>query len=254
MCTNVYLARSMPGIVYHSCRMDRAPVHVLLVEDDAKLARLTCDYLEQQGLTVTRVADGPSAIREGMKPEYDVVVLDLMLPGVDGFEVCREIRRVSHVPIIAVTARVEVADRVLGLELGADDYVTKPFSARELLARIHAITRRAQGKAGPTAREIRVGRLVLDTAAMSATLDGQPLLLTSYEFALLRVFADHPGRVLSRERLLELAKGNADEAFDRSIDVRISRLRQKLGDDSRHPELLKTIRGSGYVLTSGDEP
>jgi len=233
--------------------MDRAQLHVLLVEDDAKLARLTCDYLEQQGLTVTRVADGPSAIREGVKPDYDVVVLDLMLPGVDGFEVCREIRRVSHVPIIAVTARVEVADRVLGLELGADDYVTKPFSARELLARIHATTRRAQGKAGPPAREIRVGRLVLDTGAMSATLDGQPLPLTSYEFALLRVFADHPGRVLSRERLLELAKGNADEAFDRSIDVRISRLRQKLGDDSRHPELLKTIRGSGYVLTSGEE-
>ncbi len=243
----------MVAIVYHSCRMDRAPLHVLLVEDDAKLARLTCDYLEQQGLTVTRVADGPSAIREGVKPDYDVVVLDLMLPGADGFEVCREVRRVSHVPIIAVTARVEVADRVLGLELGADDYVTKPFSARELLARIHAVTRRAQGKAGPAAREIRVGRLVLDTAAMSATLDGQPLPLTSYEFALLRVFADHPGRVLSRERLLELAKGNADEAFDRSIDVRISRLRQKLGDDSRHPELLKTIRGSGYVLTSGDD-
>jgi two-component system, OmpR family, response regulator len=234
--------------------MDQAQLHVLLVEDDAKLARLTCDYLEQHGLRVTRVADGPSAIREGVKPDFDVVVLDLMLPGVDGFEVCREIRRVSHVPIIAVTARVEVADRVLGLELGADDYVTKPFSARELLARIHATTRRAQGKAGPQAREIRVGRLVLDTAAMSATLDGQPLVLTSYEFALLRVFADHPGRVLSRERLLELAKGNADEAFDRSIDVRISRLRQKLGDDSRHPALLKTIRGSGYVLTSGDEP
>ena len=228
---------------------------MLLVEDDPKLARLTRDYLEQHGVRVTHVSDGPSAIRVGLQPEFDAVVLDVMLPGVDGFEVCRELRKSSHVPIIAVTARVDVADRVLGLELGADDYVTKPFSARELLARIHAITRRAQGKAGPGAREIRVGRLVLDCGGLTAELDGQPLSLTSYEFALLRVFAEHPGRVLARERLLELAKGNADDAFDRSIDVRVSRLRQKLGDDSRHPRLLKTIRGSGYVLTpeKGDE-
>ena len=241
-------------LVYAPRAMESPPLHVLLVEDDAKLARLTREYFEQQGLRVTAVADGKSAIEVGQRSDIDVVVLDLMLPGIDGFDVCRELRRVSHVPIIAVTARVDVADRVLGLELGADDYVTKPFVARELLARIHSVTRRAQGKAGPSAREIRVGRLVLDTGAMSATLDGQTLALTSYEFTLLRVFADHPGRVLSRERLLELAKGNADKAFDRSIDVHISRLRQKLGDDSRHPALLKTIRGSGYVLTSGEEP
>jgi two-component system OmpR family response regulator len=226
---------------------------VLLVEDDAKLARLTSDYLSHHGLDVTRVADGPAAIREGQKPEIDVVVLDLMLPGCDGFEVCRELRKVSHVPIIAVTARVDVADRVLGLELGADDYMTKPFAARELLARIHAVTRRARGKAGPAAREVQVGKLLLDVAGLSATFDGRPLNLTSYEFSLLRVLADHAGRVLSREQLLELAKGNADEAFDRSIDVRISRLRHKLGDDSRHPSLLKTIRGSGYMLTAGDD-
>ena len=226
---------------------------MLLVEDDAKLARLTAEYLEHQGLTVTRVGDGPSAIREGAKSEIDVVVLDLMLPGCDGFEVCRALRQTSHVPIIAVTARVEVADRVLGLELGADDYMTKPFAARELLARIHAVTRRARGKAGPSARELRVGQLLLDIAGLSASLDGKALNLTSYEFALLRVLAEHAGRVLSRERLLELAKGNADEAFDRSIDVRISRLRHKLGDDSRHPLLLKTVRGSGYMLTMGEE-
>ncbi|HEX2870805.1 MAG TPA: response regulator transcription factor [Polyangiaceae bacterium] len=227
-------------------------IHVLLVEDDAKLARLTSEYLEHQGLTVTRVADGPSAIREGVRPEIDVVVLDLMLPGCDGFDVCRELRKTSHVPIIAVTARVEVADRVLGLELGADDYMTKPFAARELLARVHAVVRRVRGKAGPAARELQVGNLVLDMAGLSASLGGRPLQLTSYEFALLRVLADHAGRVLSREQLLELAKGNADEAFDRSIDVRISRLRHKLGDDSRNPVLLKTIRGSGYMLTPGD--
>ena len=228
-------------------------IHVLLVEDDAKLARLTAEYLEHQGLVVTRVPDGPAAIREGLRSEIDVVVLDLMLPGCDGFEVCRELRKSSHVPIIAVTARVEVADRVLGLELGADDYMTKPFAARELLARIHAVIRRARGKAGPVARELHVGKLVLDVAGLNASLEGRPLHLTSYEFALLRVLADHAGRVLSREQLLELAKGNADEAFDRSIDVRISRLRHKLGDDSRHPVLLKTIRGSGYMLAAGDE-
>ena len=233
--------------------MDLAPLQVLLVEDDAKLARLTRDYLEGNGLKVVHVADGLAAIKAGREPGIDVVVLDVMLPGVDGFEVCRELRKASHVPIIAVTARTDIADRVLGLELGADDYLTKPFSARELLARIHAVTRRAQGKAGPATRELRVGRLVLDCDALSATLDGHALALTSYEFSLLRVFAEHPGRVLSRERLLELAKGNADEAFDRSIDVRVSRLRQKLGDDSRQPRMLKTIRGSGYVLTPGEE-
>lgn len=234
--------------------MDRARLHVLLVEDDAKLARLTRDYLEQHDLVVTSAADGNAAVNLAINPEIDLVVLDLMLPGRDGFEVCREIRQKSHVPIIAVTARVEVADRVLGLELGADDYLTKPFSARELLARIHAIARRAQGRAGPETRELRVGRLVLDAASLSASLDGQPLNLTSYEFALLRVLAEHAGRVLSRERLLELAKGNADEAFDRSIDVRISRLRQKLGDDPRHPTLLKTVRGSGYLLSPREGP
>jgi DNA-binding response OmpR family regulator len=233
--------------------MSSPPLQVLLVEDDAKLARLTRDYLESHGLRVTHVPDGRSAIKSGLDPGIDVVVLDVMLPGVDGFEVCRELRKASHVPIIAVTARVDVADRVLGLELGADDYLTKPFAARELLARIHAVARRAQGKAGPPARELRVGKLVLDCAALSASIDGRALSLTSYEFVLLRVLAEHAGRVLSRERLLELAKGNADEAFDRSIDVRVSRLRQKLGDDSRNPRLLKTIRGSGYVLTPADD-
>jgi len=227
--------------------MDHGRLHVLLVEDDAKLARLTRDYLEQHEITVTGVSDGNSAVREGTRSDIDVVVLDLMLPGRDGFEVCRQIRSKSHVPIIVVTARVEVADRVLGLELGADDYVTKPFSARELLARVQAVARRAQGRAGPE-DQLRVGRLLLDAGSLSASLDGRALNLTSYEFSLLRVLADNAGRVLSRERLLELAKGNADEAFDRSIDVRISRLRQKLGDDPRHPVLLKTVRGSGYLL------
>jgi DNA-binding response OmpR family regulator len=228
-----------------------ARLNVLLVEDDAKIARLTRDYLEQHGLTVTVVADGLAAGTEALRPDLDVVVLDLMLPGRDGFEVCKEIRSHSHVPIIVVTARVEVADRVLGLGLGADDYVTKPFSARELLARIHAVVRRAQGKAGPEQQRIVLGRLVIDPKSQSASLDGEPLSLTSYEFAILRVLGENEGRVLSRERLLDLAKGSAEEAFDRSIDVRISRLRQKLGDDSKNPRMLKTVRGSGYMLVRG---
>jgi DNA-binding response OmpR family regulator len=220
---------------------------VLLVEDDPKIGRLTREYLETHGLEVRWVTDGHSAILECSREDYDVVVLDLMLPKRDGFDVCREVRQRSHVPIIVVTARVEVADRVLGLELGADDYLTKPFSARELLARIHALVRRAQGRSGPSQR-LEVGRLSLNLSSCLVTLDGEELSLTSYEFSLLRVLAEHAGRVLSRERLLDLAKGTQDEVFDRSIDVRISRLRQKLGDDSRHPKLLKTIRGSGYML------
>jgi DNA-binding response OmpR family regulator len=230
-----------------------ARIRVLLVEDDPKIARLTREYLEQHGIDVTWVADGHSALREALRPDIDAVVLDLMLPGRDGFAVCREIRAQSHVPIVVVTARVEVADRVLGLELGADDYMTKPFSARELLARIQAVVRRAQGRAGPAPRDLRVGRLVLDLEKYSASLDQQPLTLTVCEFTLLRALAEQAGRVLSRERLLDLARGNAEEAFDRSIDVRISRLRQKLGDDPRSPRLLKTIRGYGYMLVPGEE-
>jgi DNA-binding response OmpR family regulator len=227
--------------------MDAPPLRVLLVEDDRKIATLTQEYLETYGLAVDWVADGDAGLRSAERPDYDVVVLDLMLPGTDGFEVCRSIRRRSHVPIIVVTARVEVADRVLGLELGADDYLTKPFSARELLARIHALVRRARGRAGPRA-SLSVGSLTLDLQSCTAALAGRELTLTSYEFALLRVLAEHAGRVLSRERLLDLAKGGADDVFDRSIDVRISRLRHKLGDDPRQPKLLKTIRGSGYML------
>jgi DNA-binding response OmpR family regulator len=171
-----------------------------------------------------------------------------MLPGLDGLGVCRELRGRSDVPIIVLTARGEEADRVMGLELGADDYLAKPFSPRELLARIRAQVRRARGQAGPAARPVRVGGLHLDPGGLRATLDGRELPLTAYEFTLLRVLAERAGQVLSRERLLELAQGSAEEAFDRSIDVHISRLRAKLGDDPRRPRWLKTVRGAGYQL------
>jgi DNA-binding response OmpR family regulator len=191
----------------------------------------------------------------------DVVLLDLMLPGRDGLEVCRELRAHIDTPIIMVTARVEEADRVLGLEGGADDYLAKPFSSRELLARVRAQARRKRGRVGPAPALLRVGRLVIDGGSMRATIDGNELSLTTHEFVLLRVFAERPGRVLTRDQLLRFTHASEDDAFDRSIDIHVSHLRQKLGDDPRSPRLLKTIRGVGYMLatdrsgaTAGREP
>ena len=233
--------------------MSREPIlTALLVEDDERLARLTAEYLEGHGVVVTRCGDGVRALEEARRHRFDVVLLDLMLPGKDGLAVCRELRERSDVPILVLTARGEEADRVLGLELGADDYLAKPYSPRELLARIHAVIRRARGQAGPPSETIRVGPLVVDTAARRATLGGRELPLTGYEFDLLRALAARAGRVLSREQLMEQARGSADEAFDRSIDVHVSRLRQKLGDDPRRPRWIKTVRGAGYVLAAGD--
>ncbi len=222
----------------------------LLVEDDARLAALTREYLESHGVVVEVAADGKQGLSEALRRRHDVVLLDLMLPGLPGLEVCREIRARSDVPIIVLTARGEEADRVMGLETGADDYLAKPFAPRELLARIRAVTRRARGQAGPVQRQVAVGHLRIDPGARRATLRGKELALTGYEFALLRALAERAGRVLSREQLMELARGTAEEAFDRSIDVHVSRLRAKLGDDPKRPRLLKTVRGAGYVLAA----
>jgi DNA-binding response OmpR family regulator len=229
----------------------RSPVLLaLLVEDDAALAERTAEYLRGHGVSVVRAPDGDAALGEARQTRFDVVLLDLMLPRRSGLDVCRELRARSVFPILILTARGEEADRVLGLELGADDYLTKPFSPRELLARIQAQVRRARGQAGPASRPVEVGDLRLDPGALSATLRGEPLALTAYEFHLLRALAERAGRVLSRERLLELVRGSAEESFDRSIDVHISRLRAKLGDDPRHPRWLKTVRGAGYQLVA----
>ncbi len=225
-----------------------SPILALLVEDDARLAALTKEYLEGHGVAVVHVGDGRRGQEEALTGRYDAVLLDLMLPGKDGLEVCREIRARSDVPIVVLTARGEEADRVMGLELGADDYLAKPFSPRELLARIRAVVRRAKGRAGPARDLVRVGALVVDPAARRVTLRGREVPLTGYEFALLEALARRAGRVLSREQLMELARGSADEAFDRTVDVHVSRLRQKLGDDPKRPRLIKTIRGAGYVL------
>ncbi|HEY3451196.1 MAG TPA: response regulator transcription factor [Myxococcales bacterium] len=228
-------------------------VTALLIEDDERLARLTADYLQGHQVLVTTVGDGAKGLDEALKHRYDVVLLDVMLPGMDGLQVCRSLRERSDVPIVMLTARGEEADRVMGLELGADDYLPKPYSPRELLARINALLRRAKGKAGPSTKAIEIGSLKVDPGGRRATLEGRELSLTSYEFDLLKTLAERAGRVLSREQLMEVAKGSADESFDRSIDVHVSRLRAKLGDDPRHPKLLKTVRGAGYLLAKEGE-
>lgn len=223
-------------------------IKVVYVEDDDRLGRLTAKYLRSHGLEVVLVKHGEQAFGTVQREQPDVVLLDVMLPGLDGLAVCRKLRETSDLPIVLVTARGEEADRVLGLEWGADDYVAKPFSSRELLARIRAHARRARGELGPRRERIAAGPLLIDTAKMRVLLRGEAVELTSQEFALLRALAERPGRVLSRERLLLLLHGTAEEAFERSIDVHVSRLRQKLGDSPRSPELLKTVRGVGYVL------
>ncbi|HET7755177.1 MAG TPA: response regulator transcription factor [Anaeromyxobacteraceae bacterium] len=222
----------------------------LLVEDDARLAALTREYLQGHGVVVEVVGDGRTGLAEALRRRWDVILLDLMLPEKDGLTVCRELRARSDVPIVVLTARGEEADRVMGLELGADDYLAKPFAPRELLARIRAVVRRARGLAGPRVKVVTVGELVVDPGARRATLAGRDVLLTGYEFSLLLALAERAGRVLSREQLMELARGSAEDAFDRSIDVHVSHLRQKLGDDPKRPHIIKTVRGAGYVLAA----
>lgn len=223
---------------------------VVYIEDDPRIARLTAAYLEMHGTLVTLASDGAAGVAAVIRERPDIILLDLMLPGLDGLEVCRQLRTRTSVPIIIVTARTEEADRVMGLDGGADDYLVKPFSSRELLARIRAHARRALGKVGPQARTVRIGGLFIDVAAMTATLEGQPLALTTYEFTLLHALAERAGRVLTREQLVDLVRGSPDETFDRTVDVHVSRLRHKMNDDPRDPRILKTVRGIGYMLAA----
>jgi DNA-binding response OmpR family regulator len=227
-------------------------IRVVYVEDDERLARLTTQYLNTHRVEVHVVGRGDQALPAVLRVRPDVVLLDLMLPGSDGLDVCRQLRSRTDVPIIMVTARTEEADRVLGLEGGADDYVPKPFQSRELLARIRAQARRARGEAGPRPERIVVGNLVIDATTMQVTVDARPISLTTSEFALLHALAQRTGRVLGREQLLQLLHGSSDEAFDRSIDVVVSRLRHKIEEDPRNPRMLKTVRGAGYMLTPGE--
>jgi len=229
------------------------PDHILIVDDDAEIRSLLSQYLVKNGLRVTAVADGRGMAQALDGGRIDLIVLDLMLPGDDGLTLCRNLRAKSDTPVIMLTARGDETDRIVGLEMGADDYLAKPFSARELLARIKAILRRArslpQNLQPEGARHIRFGDWVLDTSyrqLISAANVVTPL--SGAEYRLLRIFLSHPNRVLNRDQLVDLAQGKEADPLDRSIDVQVSRLRNRLGDDPREPHLIKTVRGEGYVL------
>jgi DNA-binding response OmpR family regulator len=228
-------------------------MRALLVDDDHELARLLREYLEPHGVSVDHVEDGSRALERiaATADPYDIVLLDVMLPGADGFEVCRRIRARGDVPIVMLTARGEDTDRVVGLEIGADDYVPKPFNPRELLARMRAVVRRSRGQPGQAAERIEVGDLVVDVPAHKASVGGRELLLTSFEFRVLVVLAGRAGGTVTREELAGAVLPKSapyDPSVDRSLDVHVSHLRQKLGDDAREPKRIRTVRGVGYVL------
>ena len=220
---------------------------LLLIEDDTRLAEMVRDYLGEAGFRVSRAESGSAGLAMQAVDTFDAIILDLMLPDIDGLEVCRQIRRRgSGIPILMLTARGDAMDRVVGLELGADDYLPKPFEPRELLARLRAVLRR--GKGDVTSDVLRFGRLEIDRGARAIRLDGETRPLTSHQFELLLTLAEHAGRVMSREALMDIMKLEPLEAFDRSIDVHISRIRAAIEDDARKPRRVITVRGAGYVF------
>ena len=228
-----------------------ANTQVLMVDDDPKLCGLVQDYLEPLGYAVDAVHTGPEGVEAVKSGDYRAVILDVMLPGMDGFEVLREIRRESEVPVLMLTGRGEEADRVMGLELGADDYLPKTFSTRELLARLRAVTRRSSRKEGDVSEgieELVNGELRMRLEARTASLRENALTLTALEFDLLYSLAQHAGRVRSREQLLDDVAGRNYDVFDRSIDVHMSSLRRKLADNPKDPRYIKTIRSVGYMM------
>jgi len=224
---------------------------VLVVDDDVKTVELVRLYLDRDGYQVLTAYDGVEALRLARESYPDLIVLDLMLPDIDGLEVCRTLRHESDVPIIMLTARTTDQDKLTGLDLGADDYVTKPFSPKELAARVRAVLRRLPGERG--LEEIKSGELSMNFTQHEAWLAGRPLNLTSVEFKLLGVLAKEPGRVFSRAILIEEALGYDFEGFDRTIDVHILNLRRKLEPDPSHPRYIKTIYGVGYKFVGGEQ-
>jgi DNA-binding response OmpR family regulator len=219
---------------------------VLLIDDDARLAQLVATYLGQNGCTVSHAPDGGRGLAALESGAFDAVLLDVMMPGMDGLEVCRRIRAKSSIPILMLTAKGDETDRVVGLELGADDYLPKPVSPRELLARLRAVLRRAQPAA--LAEQLAVGDITLDVPAREARRAGRRLDLTGLEFDLLAALVRRAGRVIPREALMSEAGRTDVTVNERTVDVHISHLRQKLGDDPRSPRLIRTVRGVGYVL------
>ena len=231
--------------------------HLLMIEDDARLAAMVSEYLTQSGFVVTHMPDGESGLGALQDKPVDLVVLDLMLPGIDGLEVCRRIRALpgdaARVPVLMLTAKGDPMDRVVGLEIGADDYLPKPFEPRELLARIRAVLRRHQGGAAPEHKLMRFGALEIDRDARVVSVAGQPAELTSYQFDLLVTLAERAGRVLTRDQIMEAVRGRELEAFDRSIDVHMGRIRAAIEQDVKNPKRILTVRGVGYVFAKHQE-
>lgn len=230
--------------------------HILVVDDDRDIRQLLTRFLEKHGFRVTAAEDGRSMFQAIDAGRFDLVVLDLMLPGEDGLSLCRRLRTESHLPVIMLTAIGEETDRIIGLEMGADDYITKPFNPRELLARIKAVMRRAHALPDNVVDEVSSGELTFSGWSMIVAErrlvnpDGEDVELTSGEFDMLAAFVERPKRVLNRDQLLDLTRGRAASPFDRSIDVQLSRLRKKIEIDPKEPILIKTVRGGGYIFTS----
>ena len=230
-------------------------IHLLVVDDDTELRNLLGDYLRKNGYRVSLAADGNAMRKNLADHEIDLIVLDLMLPNEDGLVLCRNLRVYSNIPVIMLTAKGDKTDRIIGLEMGADDYLPKPFNPRELLARIKSVLRRAQ--ALPDHQEAKGGRYLkfahwqLDTVTRNLVAEsGLVVALSGAEYRLLKIFLEHANRILSREQLLDMTQGKDAEPFDRSIDVQISRLRHRLGDDAKEPAIIKTVRGEGYVMAT----
>ena len=235
--------------------MNQGSPHILVVDDHSEIRDLLKRFLEQHGMRVSCARDGKEMKRLLDEREFDLLVLDLMMPGEDGLTLCRELRVKSRLPIIMLTAMGEETDRIIGLEMGADDYLSKPFNPRELLARIKAVMRRTQAETQPAAetltRDLRFDRWLLDVNRRELVdEEGVGMSLSTAEFDLLKVFLERPQRVLSRDQLLDLARGREAVAFDRAIDTLVSRLRRKLERDPKNPELIKTIWGGGYLFAA----
>ena len=225
--------------------------HILLIEDDLRLAEMVSEYLGQAGFRVSAAGSGEEGLAKLAREPCDALVLDLALPGIDGLEVCRRLRASSDVPVLMLTARGDAMDRIVGLEIGADDYLPKPFEPRELLARLRAILRRGTGAARGDV--LRFGRVEIDRGARSVRVDGADKNLTAHQFALLVALAENAGRVMSRDALMDALRGEPLEAFDRSIDVHVSRIRQAIEDDPRKPRRIVTVRGAGYVFAKAQD-
>lgn len=243
------------GYVSTQSSIGMTDIHLLVVDDDTELRNLLGDYLRKNGYQVSLAADGKAMQKNLADNAIDLIVLDLMLPNEDGLVLCRNLRVHSNIPVIMLTAKGDETDRIIGLEMGADDYLPKPFNPRELLARIKSVLRRTH--ALPDSQELKGGRYLkfaswqLDTVTRNLVAEnGLVVALSGAEYRLLKVFLEHTNRILSREQLLDMTQGKDAEPFDRSIDVQISRLRQRLGDDAKEPAIIKTVRGEGYILTA----